>query len=481
MDRITADANKNAHFSSEKNIIPDKDKRHFIWDVKQDQEQSSWLKPLIKLVSDACSFIGHRSITTKPENKILSNVTGYKPIQKQSHEEVYYDALTQEQWDDKYKEVTLPGNSNQLLQWVIFNDKTNSKNIGVSENPIGDRQIEQLKNILSEVKRHYPVNTPTIHLVYEVFQPELLDDMQKKEVNKFFKKLEATNDNLKVIHFNEIKDAVEYGDTASKLRLGIIKQEETGLRKKIWLLSDFTKLMDGKKFHFHDACGPDITETWKNMVEISPWLEIINDQEILNCHDKNDILQLKMCKEFIRQIDMLTLEQIQNIDMQKDTQPLITGTKSLYVDLQRCILLYDSDLIQDTSSNNGCLIYRDFDTTMSAAMPDISLKTKEVLGVGDHLVSEPSSWTTPDSKIVIENAVMGVACSKHKTIKTVIERTKSEVMESSDPDSLQKNNKYFNSYNYVYDQLGGKLISPAESTFAHSKAGSMGKYAKAKF
>ncbi|WP_180966643.1 hypothetical protein, partial [Endozoicomonas acroporae] len=71
------------------------------------------------------------------------------------------------------------------------------------------------------------------------------------------------------------------------------------------------------------------------------------------------------------------------------------------------------------------------------------------------------------------NAVMGVACSKNKTIKTVIERTKSQVIESSDPGSLKKNEKYFNSYNYVYQQLINKLVCPTESTFTHLQNGSI--------
>ncbi|WP_163369366.1 hypothetical protein [Endozoicomonas acroporae] len=474
MNRITADANKYTHFSSEKNTMPGVDKRHSIWDVKQDQEQSSWLKPLTGIINNAYSFIGQRSITAKQENEISADGTGYKSTQKQSHEEVYHNALTQEQWDDKYREVKLPGNSNQLMQFVIFNDKTNSKDIGVSKNPIGDCQIKQLENILSEVKRYYPVNTPIIHLVYEVFQPELLDDMQKEEVNNFFKKLEAANDNLKVINFNEIKDAVEYGDTASKLRGGIIKQEETGLRKKLWLHTEFIRLME---HHFRDLDEINLTQTWQCMVKISPWLEIINGQKILDCYDLNDLLRFNMLlrcnmvEEFTRQIDMLTLEQIQNIDVPQDPQPLTAEAKALYIDLQRCVLLYDSDIIQDASSNNGSLIYRDFDTIMSAAMPDLSLKTSEILGVEDYVMYDLSNRMEPFC--TIENAVMGVACSKNKTIKTVIERTKSQVIESSDPGSLKKNEKYFNSYNYVYQQLINKLVCPTESTFTHLQNGSI--------
>lgn len=474
VDRATPNISKNASVSVsfEQKKMPGDKKHYSIWNVKQDQEQESWLKPLINLVNHGFSFIGQRfTTTTKPENKISPNETGDSSAKKRIREEVYYDALTQEQWNDKYRKITLSGKSNQLMQWVIFNDKTNSKNIGVSKNPIGYHQIKQLKGILSELKMLYPVDTPTVNLVYEVFQPELLDEAQKEKVDSFFKNLEATSDHLKVIDFYNLKDKIEYGDTASKLRLAIIKQEETGLRKKLLLLDEFTRMVKNIDYSY-GKYGNNIEQRWQNMVQDNPWLQSINGQEIVSCYDENDKKQIKVFKEFKRQLDMMSPEKIHGIDVLKEPQPLTGNSKALYIDLQRCVLLNDSDIIQDDQNSDGCLIYRDFDTAMTAAMPDISLTKHEILGVADQVCVDSNFWDMPVCNIV-ENAVMGVACPKNVAIKTVIETTISEVIESTDPDSLQKNNKYINDYNYIYDQLSGKLISPKESTFTHSKNGSL--------
>ncbi len=473
MDTTQTTIKKNLNIAFEQSPIYDQNQRHTFRKVSQDQENTSWLQPLIRLVADGFSFIGQRAIKTfKPEITNSSHTTINESALKRSYDEVYHDALTQEQWDKKYRKIALPGNSNQLMQWVVFNDKTNSQNLGVSKKPMGENQIKQLKDILSDLIKHYPDNTPTVHLVYEIFQPELLDQGQKENIHTFFKNLETTHNNLRVIHFCDIKEKAEYGKTATDLRLQIIKQENTGLRKKLWLLQDFDKLMSKDIITFNSKYGYELDQLWPNMLKKNPWLRILNGQNILNAYDTKDSKQIKIFDEFKNQLDNLTPAQLQNIEVCVDPQPLMGTAKALYVDLQRCVLLNDSDLIQDSSSTNGSLIYRDFDTTMSAAMPDITLKPNEILGVPDHVKFDSFSWMLPVCDIV-ENAVMGVACPKNPTIKAVIEKAKSEVIESDHPESLQENQHCINNYNYIYTQLSGKLITPNESTFSHSKTGSL--------
>ena len=440
--------------------------------ARRDQVHTSWLQSWLQSclqaiatpVARSLSFITQRSVKENTPITTLSSTTSNdRPEFKHSFDEVYYDALSPEQWDKQYRKLTLSGASNQLMQWVVFNDKTNSSDLGVSKKPIGDTQLKQLISILSDLKKHYPDNTPTVHLVYEIFQPELLHQEQKKNIHIFFKSLENINNNLKVIPFCDIKEKAEYGKTASDLRLQIIRQEETGFRKKLWLLQEFSTLMHADIRSFTMMYGDDINQIWPNMLKSGPWLSIFDGQGIVNAYDPEDRYQVKMFDEFKKQLDHMTPAELHSIEACKGPQPLTCTTKALYIDLQRCVLLNDSDIIQNSSNSNGGLIYRDFDTQMSAAMPDITLKPSEVLGVPD-LTTNSYFWKTSLTKIV-ENAVMGVACPKNPTIQSVIKKTHSEVIESTDPDSIQKNNLCINNYNYIYNQLADHLVGPLESTF----------------
>ena len=119
-----------------------------------------------------------------------TSITNRSRKQATQPRERYFDALTPEQWHDKYRKVTLPGNSDQMMQWVIFNDRTNSERVATTSSPpLRDIELAQLKAILQNLKKHYPVNTPTIHLIYEIFQPKLLTEEQISGVHTFFQKL----------------------------------------------------------------------------------------------------------------------------------------------------------------------------------------------------------------------------------------------------------------------------------------------------
>lgn len=388
----------------------------------------------------------------------------------------FCDALTPEQWNRKYRKVTLAGNSDQLMQWVIFNDKSNSENITIDTPPLRKSELANLEDILCKLKEHYPENTPTVHMVYEIFHPEILNDQQKKHIHQFFHRLSKEHHGLRTIDFSEIKDKISYGKLISQIRETIIEKEKTGLIKKIHLFQEFGSLLGANVTEFNYRYGSDKPLMWANMVRKNPWLSSFNGELLINAYDQNDPFQQKMFNAFVEQLDSMSPVDLKNVTAFNDPQPLPIGSKAVYVDLQRSALLYNPETVTGSMDSDTSLIYRDFDTEMTGAMPDITLDYGKILGVEDFVMFNQSDPCSPSS-LIIENAVMGVTLPENQTLKSVLEKARVDFIKPDNPDHLKGNLNFYTNYNYVFNQLTScnTLVRSTKSSFTHQKTGSLKK------
>lgn len=384
--------------------------------------------------------------------------------------ERYFDALTPEQWHDKYRKVTLPGNSDQMMQWVIFNDRTNSERVATTSPPLRDIELAQLKAILQNLKKHYPVNTPTIHLIYEIFQPKLLTEEQITGVHAFFQKLQQQYDNLRVADFQAIKHQIFFGEDLSQAKEKIIESQNNGLFSRINISLNLDSVLGMSVINFHRYYGNDLKTMWQNMVKKHPWLTCFDGEDILSVYDSKNTGHEKMYTQFKRQLDNMSLAELESVAL-KGIHKFPPTLKGAYIDLHRSALLYNPEGTSNCEEKHS-LIHRDFDTTMSGPMPDIELSPGEVLGLS---ASVPFSSDPMCDQVclITEDNVMGVGEGENPKLKAVLDRSLRELVDAVDSGSLIKGRNVINNYNYVFEQLENALVSRDESPFSHSEVNSL--------
>ena len=378
----------------------------------------------------------------------------------------YYDALTPEQWYDEYGQVTLPGNSDQMMQWVIFNDRTNSKRLATTSPPLREHELAQLKAILQNLKKHYPVNTPTVHLVYEIFQPKLLNEEQITKVHNFFQQLEQNHDNLRVVDFQKIKHQLFFGEDLSQTKEKIIESQNNELFPRINISLALDDVLGSNIDIFHKYYGNDRQTIWQNMVKKHPWLNSFNGEDIVRVYDSEDTGHGNMFIQFKQQLDNMPLAELESVALEGLHKFPIT-LKGAYIDLHRSVLLYNPEVTCNCEQRHS-LIHRDFDTTMSGPMPNMKLLRKEILGLSSYVPfrSGPAcEWFN----LIVEAGVMGVSKSQNPKLKAVLDRSLRELPNAVDSASLIKGGNVINNYNYVYDQFGNTLVRRNESPFSHSQ------------
>ena len=376
----------------------------------------------------------------------------------------YYDALTPEQWYDEYGQVTLPGNSDQMMQWVIFNDRTNSERVATTSPPLGKNELAQLKAILQNLKKHYPVNTPTVHLVYEIFQPKLLKEDQITKVHEFFQQLEKDHENLKVVDYQGIKHQLFFGKDLSRAKEKIIESQSKGLFPRINISYELDKVLGRNIIDFHIFYGKDKQTIWQNMVKKHPWLNSFNGEDIVSVYDSHETGRQQMLTIFKRQLDNMPLAELESF-ASKDKHKFPPSLKGAYIDLHRSVLLYNPEVTCNCEQKHS-LIHRDFDTTMSGPMPDIKLSPRNILGLVTCLPYNPAMCD--QVCFITENNVMGVAERKNTNLKAVLDKSLPELVDAVDPCSLEKKGVVISNYNYVYDQLADVMVRRYELPFSHS-------------
>ena len=428
--------------------------------------EQSWLSSLTKQIGAA-----FHSLTQWPSTLFSSRGAARTSIIDRRSEQVtqprdwYYDALTPEQWHDKYRQVTLPGNSDQMMQWVIFNDRTNSERVATTSPPLRNTELAQLKAILQNLKKHYPVNTPTVHLIYEIFQPKLLTEEQIAKVHEFFQQLRQQHDNLRVADIQRIKHQIYFGEDLSRAKEKIIESQNNGLFPRINISHELDRVLGRNIFDFNHYYGNDKQTMWQNMVGKHPWLNRFNGEKIISVYDSHGAWHQEMFTQFQLQLDNMSLAELESVAL-KGKHKLPSTLKGAYIDLHKSTLLYNPEITSNCEEKHS-LIHRDFDTTMSGPMPDIKLSPRQILGLAD-CVPFSSDPICNQICFITEANVMGVAESEHPNLKTVLDRSFRELADAVDSGSLVKERNVINNYNYVYDQLANALVRRHESTFSHS-------------
>ena len=429
--------------------------------------EQSWLSSLRKQIETVFHSLTQLFSSTDAARTAITDRRGEEVTQ---HWDCYYDALSPEQWHDKYRKVTLPGNSDQMMQWVIFNDRTNSERVATTSPVLRDIELTQLKAILQNLKKHYPVNTPTVHLIYEIFQPKILTKEQIAKVHEFFRQLDQNHDNLRVVDFQKIKHQVFFGEDLSRTRERIIESQNNGLFPRINISHKLNDVLGSEVIYFHDYYGNDKQTMWYNMVEKHPWLNSFNGEDILSVYDSKDTGHRKMYRQFKQQLDNISLAELESVALE-GLHRLPSTLKGAYIDLHRSVLLYNPEVTCNCEQKHS-LIHRDFDTTMSGPMPDIELSQGKVLGLSTYVLfgSNPVCHAI---KPVEETGVMGVAESENPKLKAVLDRSLRELVDAVDSGSLVKDGDVINNYNYVYDQLEEMLVGRDESPFNHSEVNTL--------
>ena len=88
---------------------------------KLSSAQQSRLSSLAKQVGTALYRLTQWSTTLcSSTDAVRTSITDRGRKQVTQPRERYFDALIPEQWHDKYHQVTLWENSDQMMQWVIF-------------------------------------------------------------------------------------------------------------------------------------------------------------------------------------------------------------------------------------------------------------------------------------------------------------------------------------------------------------------------
>ena len=424
--------------------------------------EQSWLPSLGKQFGTAFHSLTQWLFSSTDEAR--TSITGKRTKQVTQRRVRYYDALTPEQWRDTYGQVTLPGNSDQMMQWIIFNDRTNSERVATTSPPLRNGELSQLKEILQNLKKHYPVNTPTVHLIYEIFQPKLLTEEQISKVHEFFKQLEKNHDNLRTVDFQGIKHQVFFGEDLSRTKEKIIKSQDNKLFPKINISLKLDDVLGSNIDIFHKYYGNDRQTIWQNMVKKHPWLNSFNGKDIVRVYDSKESGHGNMLIQFKQQLDNMSLADLESVALE-GLHKLPLTLKGAYIDLHRSVLLYNPEVTCDCEQKHS-LIHRDFDTSMSGPMPNIKLSPKEILGLSACLPfnSDPAcEWVN----LIAEAGVMGVAESENPTLKAVLDRSLRELANAVDSGSLVNERYVINNYNYVYDQLVNALVRRNVSPFSH--------------
>lgn len=433
--------------------------------------EHSWLSSLREQFGTAFhSLTQWPSALFSSTDAARTSITDRSRKQATQPRERYFDALTPEQWHDKYRKVTLPGNSDQMMQWVIFNDRTNSERVATTSPPLRDIELAQLKAILQNLKKDYPVNTPTIHLIYEIFQPKLLTEEQIIGVHAFFQKLQQRYDNLRVADFQEIKHQIFFGEDLSQAKEKIIESQNNGLFSRINISLNLDSVLGTSVINFHRYYGNDLKTMWQNMIKKHPWLTCFDGEDILSVYDSKDTGHEKMYTQFKRQLDNMSLAELESVAL-KGIHKFPPTLKGVYIDLHRSALLYNPEGTSNCEEKHS-LIHRDFDTTMSGPMPDIELSPGEVLGLSD-CVPFSSDPMCDQVCLITEDNVMGVGEGENPKLKAVLDRSLRELVDAVDSGSLIRGGNVINNYNYVFEQLGNALVGRDESPFSHSEVNSL--------
>lgn len=432
--------------------------------------KQSWLFSLTKQIGTAFHALTRWPATLGSTDAAGTSITDRSSKQVTQPLDWYYDALTPEQWHDTYRQVTLPGNSDQMMQWVIFNDRTNSERLATTNPPLRNTELAQLKAILQNLKKHYPVNTPTVHLIYEIFQPKLLTEEQIAKVHEFFQQLQQQYDNLRVADIQGIKHQIFFGEDLSRAKEKIIESQSNGLFPRINISHELDSVLGRSIFDFHHYYGNDLQTMWQKMIEKHPWLNSFNSEDILKVYDSQDTGHQKMFTQFQGQLDNMSLAELESVAL-KDIHKFPSTLKGAYIDLHKSALLYNPEGTSNCEEKHS-LIHRDFDTTMSGPMPDIELSPRKILGLPD-CVPFSSDPTFSQICFITEANVMGVAESENPNLKAVLDRSLRELVDAVHSGSLVKEGNVINNYNYVYEQLKNTLVTRDESTFSHSAVNSL--------
>ena len=430
--------------------------------------KQSWLSSLGKQFGTA--FHSFTQWPFSSTDAARTSITNKKTKQATQHRVRYYNALTPEQWHDTYGQVTLPGNSDQMMQWVIFNDHTNSERLTTTSPPLRKTELTQLKAILHNLKKHYPVNTPAVHLIYEIFQPELLTEEQITKVNEFFQQLEKNHNNLRVVDFQRIKHQISFGEGLSRAKEKIIESQSNGLFPRINICLELDKVLGRNIIDFHHCYGNDKQTIWQNMVKIYPWLNSFNGEDILSVYDATDTGHLQMFTKFKQQLDNMPLAKLESVAL-KDKNKFPSTLKGAYIDLHRSVLLYNPEVTCNCEQKHS-LIHRDFDTTMSGPMPNIKLAPRDIFGLVT-CVPFNSDPMCDQICFITEDNVMGVAVSRNTNLKAVLDRSLHELVDAVESGSLETKGDVINNYNYVYNQLADVLVRRNELPFSHSAVDSL--------
>ncbi|USE36232.1 hypothetical protein [Endozoicomonas sp. SCSIO W0465] len=374
----------------------------------------------------------------------------------------------------KTETQTLPGKSDQFMQWVIFNDECNSKKL-VKDLPIlGQKEMKQLNCIIDQLNHDYPMDTPTLHLVFEIFQPELLDSDQIEAIGDFFGDLEKKHSKLHVYDYADLNKNLVNNESLCKLKSYFSWIEMQGTRQKFELVNRVVTAIGHSDGRFSSVYGDDSRSVWTNIVAKNPWMQIFNGSQLSMIFDlANKNISILVSNALQQQINQLNKEQLDKLDFLAQPLPLSGGQKAIYVDLQRCIVLFNSDKL---SGVDGNLIYRDFDTTMTARLPDIPLKPEEILGVPDWVTfpGDPCGLYVLPQKIV-ENAVMGVTQSGNTHLEQIIKDVSTKINSLYESDSVSNDQAFADNYNYIFDKLNAALVANEKSTFEHHKSGTLKK------
>ena len=424
--------------------------------------QSLWLPFLTNQLQASVQWLtGWAAKNVSSTNTASTAVSEKRKRLAAEPREYFFDALTPEQWDEKYRQITLRGDSDQLMQWVVFNDSTNSARVGGTP-PLRTVEITQLETILQNLEKNYPVGTPTVHFIYEIFQPELLTDDQINQVNTFFQQLSQQYKNLRVASFQDVKGKNYFGETIAQIKEKIIQCQQNGLFLRINISNQLDDVLGRNIVHFQTRYGNDVQLIWQNMLKRHSWLTSFDGEDILSVYDATDDGHEKMFTQFKQQLDNMSLTELESVALE-NLHRLPVGLKGIYTDLQRFSLLYNPQGTTGCEQSHS-LIHRDFDTRMTGAMPDIDLPHGKILGVPSFLSLNAGMVWEPIT-LIAENGVMGVAVGENPHLKSILEKSRTDIVQAIDSGSLIKGGDIINNYNYAYNQLDNILILLPKSTF----------------
>ena len=433
--------------------------------------EQSWLSSLKRQIGPVYHWVTQLPSTLSGSTDAArTSITNERTKQVTQYQVRYYNALTPEQWYDTYGRVTLPGNSDQMMQWVIFNDRTNSERLATTSPPLRKSELTQLEAILQNLKKHYPVNTPTVHLIYEIFQPKLLTEEQIAKVHDFFRQLEQNHENFRVVHYQEIKHQLFFGENLSQAKEKIIESQNNGLFQRLNISIKLNDVLGRNIIAFHYFYGKDKQTIWQNMVKRHPWLNSFNGEDIVSVYDSHDTGHQQMVTKFKQQLDNMPLAELESVAL-NDKHKFPTALKGIYIDVHRSVLLYNPEVTCSCEQRHS-LIHRDFDTTMKGPLPDIELAPRDILGQFARLAFN-SNPMCDETCPTMENNVMGVAIRENTSLKAVVERSLHELVDAFDSGSLEKKGDIINNYNFVYSQLENVMVCRDQSTFSHSTVDSL--------